>query len=82
MTTPKIQAKRKYTKHVCEANCNKPRCIKRQRDELAIQVGELKERVRNSTIIIGAMQSKIDKLKLELAEQNTSRHWILRKLGL
>lgn len=82
MTTPKIQAKRKYTKHECDYQCDRPRCIKRQRDELAVQVGALSEQVRNATVIIGAMQSKIDKLKTELAEQNTSRHWILRKLGL
>jgi hypothetical protein len=72
---PKIQAKRAYKKHECDYTCDRPRCIKRQRDELVKVVN-----VAAQTIT--SLQNNVYVLMNEIEDRKTSRHWLLRRLGL
>lgn len=71
--SPKM--KRAYTKHTCSLDCDKPRCVKRQRDALVLEN-------REQGSAIAELMGIITDLKAQLEERNTSRSWILRKLGL
>jgi hypothetical protein len=68
--------KRAYKKHECTLGCEKPRCIKRQRDDLLRENDALNRRLNNQLETIKHLQEQLDKAS------NTSRHWVLRKLGL
>lgn len=78
-----MKMKRTYKKHECNYTCDKPRCIKRQRDELVKANEWLNLRAAGAVKVITALQNKIDELETQVAKNsNTSRHWVLRKLGL
>lgn len=82
-TTPKIQAKRKYTKHTCTGyTCDRPRCIMRQRDELIKTTKLLGTKIDIAGQVIESLQNNVNVLMQEIEDRKTGRHWILRKLGL
>jgi hypothetical protein len=75
--------KRAYKKHECNYTCDKPRCIKRQRDELVKANEWLNFRLASTAKLTIALQDEIEQLETQVAKNsNTSRHWVLRKLGL
>lgn len=81
--TESTKAKRTYKKHECNYTCDKPRCIKRQRDELVAENKELHLRSSSNARYAVFLQKRIDELETQIDKNsNTSRHWVLRKLGL
>ena len=71
--SPKM--KRTYKKHECNYTCDRPRCIKRQRDEL-VKVVDVAAQT------IASLHNNIKVLTKEIEDRKTNRHWLLRKLGL
>lgn len=77
-----VKMKRAYTKHTCGDDCNKPRCIKRQRDSLVKVNKLLTTKVNVAAQIIDSLQNNVNVLMKEIEDRKTNRHWLLRKLGL
>jgi hypothetical protein len=85
-----LKMKRAYKKHECTLGCEKPCCIKRQRDELSKENSLANEKLSIYSGIIDSLQVQItellavrDALERQLEQRNkTSRNWVLRKLGL